>query len=185
MFNLASQTFIFSKEFTCVLYVFREINSRIWCVTKALRIRGYWVSFKFTRCFLIITWLGRFFFSSGLNSNTDGTLPGKYVFLPIPKDTRICFGLKWNSQTMTFFVLLNLSAPPVRLYLLITSYHVLRNAGSSDNLKSTNQFLLYLHHKRHFDILECNNKPPNHLYNFSEDVSCLNFDVSRYHSFIL
>ena len=44
-----------------------------------------------------------FFFSSGLNSNTDGTLPGTYVFLPIPKDTRICFGLKWNSQTITFF----------------------------------------------------------------------------------
>ena len=35
-----------------------------------------------------------YFFSSGLNTNTDGTLTGKYVFLPIPKDTRICFGLK-------------------------------------------------------------------------------------------
>ena len=134
MFNLASQTFIFSKEFTCVLYVFREINSRIWCVTKALRIRGYWVSFKFTRCFLIITWLGRFFFSSGLNSNTDGTLPGKYLFLSIPKDTRFCFELKWSLKTMTFFILLNLSAPPVRVYLLITRNHFLRNAGSFGNL---------------------------------------------------
>ena len=35
-----------------------------------------------------------YFFPSGLNSNTDGTLPGKYVFLPILKDTQICFGLK-------------------------------------------------------------------------------------------
>ena len=54
------------------------------------------------------------FFSSSLNSNTGSKLSGKYAFLPIPKDTQICFWLKWNSQTMTFFVLLNLSVPPVR-----------------------------------------------------------------------
>ena len=77
MCNLASQTFIFSKDFTCVVYVFRKFNDRIWRVTKALRIRGFSVSFNFSRCFLIITWLERFsfFFSSGLNSNTGGTLP--------------------------------------------------------------------------------------------------------------
>ena len=101
MFNLASQTFIFSKEFTCVFYIFWEINDRIWRVTKALRIRGFRVSFKFTKYFLIITWLWKFSFFCLLYTN--GTLPGKYVFLPIPKDTRICFGLKWISQTIFRF----------------------------------------------------------------------------------
>ena len=136
MFNLASQTFTFNKEFTWIVYVFWEINGKIWRVTKALGIRGFRVSSSS----LDVSWLLRglggflFFFSSGLNSNTDDTLPGKYVFLPIPKDTRICFGLKWNSQTMTFLVLLNLSTPPVRLYLLITCKHFLRNARSFGNL---------------------------------------------------
>ena len=136
--SLTSQTFIFSKEFTCVVCVFWEINNRIWRVTKALRIRG---SHSVSNS-LDVSWLLRglkdflsFFLSSGLKSNTDGTLPGKYVFLPIPKDTWICFGLKWNSQTMNFFVLLNLSAPPTRLYLSITCKHFLQNAGSFGNLK--------------------------------------------------
>ena len=144
MFNLASQTFIFSKEFTCVVYVFWEFNDRIWHVTKAFRIRGFRVSFKFTRCFLITTWLERFsflFFSSGLNTNTDGTLTGKYVFLPIPKDTRICFGLKRNWQPMTFLVLQNLSAPPIRLYLSTISYAMLDLLAI---YKVKNQFLIYL-----------------------------------------
>ena len=47
------------------------------------------------------------------------------------------------------------------------------------------QFLLYLHHKRHFDILECNNNLQKHLYNFSEDVSSLNFDISLYYLSLL
>ena len=138
MFNLASQTFIFSKEFTYVVYVFWENNDKIWRVTKALGIRGFRVSSDSLDVSWLLLGLGGFlfFFSSGLNSNTGDTLPGKYVFLPIPKDTRICFGLKWNSQTMTFLVLLNLSAPRVRLYLLITCKHFLRNAGSISNLKS-------------------------------------------------
>ena len=128
MFNLASQTFIFCKEFTCVVYVFVDITTEFDASPKD------WESGDSESVSNLkdVSWLLRglegfvsFFFSSGLNSNTDGTLLGKYVFLLIPKDTRICFGLKWNSQTMAFFVLLNLSAPPVRPYLLITCNHFL------------------------------------------------------------
>ena len=63
-----------------------------------------------------------FFFSSDINSNTNVTLPGKYICLPIPSDTRVYFELKWNSQTGTFYVFLNLLALPVNLYLLTFSH---------------------------------------------------------------
>ena len=139
MLDLGSQIFIFGKEFTCVVYVFWEINDRIWRVTKSLRIGGFRFSFNFTISFLIITWLGRFSFFFLLCKfkfkNWRYTSWYISVFLPIPKDSSICFQLKWNSQTMTFFVLLNISAP-VRLYLLIICNHFLCNAGSFGNIKS-------------------------------------------------
>ena len=143
MFNLAPQTFIFSKEFTCVVFILlsMSISSRTEFGTSP----KHWESEDSDSLSnsLDVSWLLRdlggflsFFFSSVLHSNSDDTIPGKYVFLPIPKDGQICFGLKWNSQTLTFFVLLKLSAPPVRQYLSVTCNHFLRNGGSFGNLKS-------------------------------------------------
>ena len=72
-----------------------------------------------------------FFFFSGLNSNTDGALSGKYVFLYLPRDTGIWFGLKWNSQTMTFFVFtksVSSSRTPISFNNFLSN-HFWRNAG--------------------------------------------------------